>query len=215
MEAGKEGSQEYLLAFYIDFKEPKKTVPDFKISIIIPFICSTNNSAFRIIVYLPFSPSSIFIIPTSLFPAEGVQNKKARRASTFSQLHSFLASQLPSFLHPLSNRASIPSHLPPALSLRLYSRRNPLSIRASIPSKGEDDCRYHCICRNPLSIRASIPRIQIIKEVLHSLVAIPYQSGHQFRGYSEQKLFKGRVKSQSLIKQGINSESIQNCISKR
>ena len=35
---GKEGNQEDRLAFYIDFNEPEKTVPVFKISIIIPFI---------------------------------------------------------------------------------------------------------------------------------------------------------------------------------
>jgi hypothetical protein len=35
---GIEGNKEDLLAFYIDFKEPKKTEPVFKIAIIIPFI---------------------------------------------------------------------------------------------------------------------------------------------------------------------------------
>jgi len=44
---GKEGNQEDRLAFNKDFKEPEKTEPVFKLAIIIPLICSTNNSAFR------------------------------------------------------------------------------------------------------------------------------------------------------------------------
>ncbi len=51
--------------------------------------------------------------------------KSARRASSFSQL--------PSFLHPLSFRASIPTKRIRFRGLGDKKSRNPLSSRASIP----------------------------------------------------------------------------------
>ena len=143
----------------LDFKEPEKTEPVFKISIIIPYYLVNQQfciSHYRLSTFLKFFNLHLPNFLTSLFPADRRLNP-ARRASSFSQLPSFQSSQLPSFPRPLSNRASILTQTKFLLRLETDLSRNPLSVRASILTFW---LPYH-----------SSSGI---------IVAIPYQLGHQF-----------------------------------